>query len=184
MSALFYSKDVDTHWDYWYPRVYGYFYKRISDKNIVEVLTSETLNTVFLAENIKNLKAYLWKVAHNYLVRYINTKNTDMMVVGWDEAVDLDNSQQPNFPIEEGVECQRSQNYLRLKEEMTKCFEYSLTNDLDKQIIRLSIIEEKNSTEIAKELDLNAPNVRQKLSRAIKKVKNKCIQIWQDLTKN
>ena len=184
MSAVFYSNNVNQEWEYWYPRVYGYFYKRIDNKSAVEDLTSETINTVFLAENIKNFKAYLWKVAHNYLVRYINTKQTDLMLVNWDESLDLANSVQPNFSIEEGVENTRSQNYLRLKEQMLKCFNHHITNQMDKQIVNLSIIQEKNSSQIATELNLKADNIRQKLSRTLKKVKSKCIQIWNEFNTN
>jgi len=182
MSALFYSKEIDKHWEYWYPRVYGYFFKRLDDKIIVEDLTAETLNTAFLAPNVKNLKAYLWKVAHNYLVKYINTKTTTPMMVGWDESVDLFEYQTENFEIEEEAETDRSQNYKRLVKETEVCLDQNLTKDTDKQIIHLSIIQEKNSTEIAQEMDLKAANVRQKLSRTIKKIKNKCIHIWQKFT--
>jgi len=182
MTPLVEFSNVDEQWNYWYPRVYGYFYKRIEDKQTVEDLTAETITTAFLAKNVKNFKAYLWKVAHNYLVKYIHTKNTNPMMVGWSEAIDLDQYQQPQFSLDETIETTRSNNYSRLLKEMTDCFYANLSNEIDKKIIHLSIVQEKNSTQIAQELSLIAGTVRQKLARSLDKLKRKCVHIWYNLT--
>ena len=36
-------------WDEYYAKVYGYFYRRLDDKFLVEDLTAETLNDFFLS---------------------------------------------------------------------------------------------------------------------------------------
>jgi len=174
--------NIDEQWNYWYPRVYGYFFKRVEDKQLVEDLTAQTITTVFLAKNVQNFKAYMWKVTHNYLVKYIHTKSTIPMTVGWSEAIDLDQYQQPQFGLDENLETARSQNYRRLLKEMTDCFYANLSNETDKKIIHLSIVQEKNSTQIAQELGLVAGTVRQKLARTIDKLRRKCVHIWYNLT--
>jgi len=104
------------------------------------------------------------------------------MTVGWSEAIDLDQYQQPQFGLDENLETARSQNYRRLLKEMTDCFYANLSNETDKKIIHLSIVQEKNSTQIAQELGLVAGTVRQKLARTIDKLRRKCVHIWYNLT--
>lgn len=169
-------------WEYWYTRVYGYFYKRVNGKYEVEELTANTLNTIFLAQNVLNFKAYTWKVAHNYLVKYINAKNLEPMAISWDETLDLDNSTTPKWQIEADFETQTSNQYQLKLKQLLECIYNNIKNPVDKQILELAICEEKNSTEIGTILELNSDNVRQKLSRNIKKLKQTCIDLWKNLT--
>jgi DNA-directed RNA polymerase specialized sigma24 family protein len=85
MSQTNNPNDLEENWNYWYPRVYGYFYKRVDQKTEVEDLTANTMNTAFTAQNVLNFQAYIWRVAHNYLVKYINTKNTDPTPISFNE---------------------------------------------------------------------------------------------------
>jgi len=177
------SKTISiTEWEYWYTRVYGYFYKRIDGKYQVEELTANTLNTVFLAENIVNFQAYTWKVAHNYLVKYINTKNLEPMAVSWDESLDLKNSSLPSWHIEETFETQTSNQYQAKLQQLMQCIANNIKNPSDQEILKLAICEEKNSTEIGNLFNLKADNVRQRLSRNIKKLRQNCIDLWKNLT--
>lgn len=176
------SKTTLEEWEYWYTRVYGYFYKRVDGKYEVEELTANTLNTVFLANDIKNFKAYTWKVAHNYLVKYINTKNLEPMAISWDESLDLQNSTIPKWQMEESFETQTSKQYQLKLKQLLECIYNNIPNPIDKQILELAICQEKNSTEIGNIFELNSDNVRQKLSRNIKKLKQTCIDLWKNLT--
>ena len=178
--------DVSTEkqWQYWYPRVYGYFYKRVNTQFQVEELTSQTMNTAFTAKTVHNFQAYIWKVAHNYLVKFINLKNTEPMIVGWDESLDLKNSTQINFEIEEEIEDQISQNYKSKLNQLLECVKNQITNPDEQKLIQLSIYEERNSTEIGKILNLNPDNIRQKLSRTLKKLRRHCSELWSSLKTN
>jgi RNA polymerase sigma factor (sigma-70 family) len=176
------GKNVTSEeWEYWYSRVYAYFYKRVNGKYEVEELTSQTLTTAFLAENVLNFKAYTWKVAHNYLVKYIQTKNLDPMPVSWDENLDLANATLPKWHIEESFETQTSDNYNSKLNQLLDCIRQNISKPQDCQILELAIYEEKNSTQIAEIVGLNADNVRQKLSRNIKKIRTTCIDLWKHL---
>jgi RNA polymerase sigma factor (sigma-70 family) len=163
--------DVDAAWEYWYPRVYGYFFKRVGLREEVEDLTSSTLTTVFTAPNIQNLQAYMWRVAHNYLVKYINTKNTEPAPFSLNEEWIA-------MEYKEEVEETISDRYTAKLQQLINCVNDHLTKDLDKQLVQLSIMDEKNSTEIATILNLKPDNIRQKLSRTLKKLKQKCLDLW------
>ncbi len=163
--------DVDAAWEYWYPRVYGYFFKRVGLREEVEDLTSNTLTTVFTAPNIQNLQAYMWRVAHNYLVKYINTKNTEPSPISLNEEWIAGE-------YKEEVESTISDNYVNKIQQLVNCVNDHLTKELDKKLVQLSIMEQKNSTEIAAILNLKPDNIRQKLSRTLKKLKQKCIDLW------
>jgi len=162
-------------WKEWYPKVYGYFYKRVGNKSDVEDLTAETMNTVFMAENVLNFRAYMWRVAHNYLIKYIDSKAKKPIIVSFDEEIDTDSTVHNSIDLE--LDNQRSQVYTQKKEELLRCIKKQLKKE-DKDIISLSIIQEKNSTEISKIINISATNVRKKLSRAIKKVKEMCKDLW------
>lgn len=175
---------TQTDWEYWYPRVYGYFYKRVTGKYEVEELTSQTLFTIFLAQNVKNFKAYTWKVAHNYLVKYINTKNLEPMPISWDESLDLTNSTMPSWQIEETIELQTTTQYQNKLNQLLDCIAGNIKNPEDKKILELAIYEQKNSTEIGQILNLKPDTIRQKLSRNIKKLRQNCVDLWKHLTNN
>jgi RNA polymerase sigma factor (sigma-70 family) len=168
------SHNLQEQWDYWYPRVYGYFYKRVNDKTEVEDLTANTLTTVFTAKNVQNLQAYTWKVAHNYLVKFINTKSTTPMMVSFDENID---SWQPNY---QEVEVEESEclHYDDKLKQLKECVNNRLTDPQDHALVQLSVYQEKNSTQIAEELGIRADAVRQKLSRLLKKLRTHCLELW------
>jgi len=131
------NKNLEEDWQYWFPRVYGYFYKRVNSEYQVEELTSQTMATAFTANNVRNFKAYIWKVAHNYLVRYIQSKNTEPIIVGWDESLDLKNSTEINFSIEEEAEKQVSANYISKLDHLRLCISSQIKDETEKQLIQL-----------------------------------------------
>ena len=160
-------------WKYWYPRVYSYFYRRINDKNIIDDLTAETLTTGFMAKNVLNFKAYLWKVAHNYLVKFINTKSAAPMIVSVDE--NLDSWTPEIFEIEKTTP---RPHFQARKNKLLDCFNNHVKMDeTDRKIIIFSIIQDKNSTEISKLLDIKPDTIRQKLKRSLLKIRSKCLEI-------
>jgi RNA polymerase sigma factor (sigma-70 family) len=168
------TTNLDAEWEFWYPRVYGYFYKRIADKIEVEDLTANTLSTVFLAKDVVNVKGYLWKVAHNYLVKYIKTKSKAPIIVSWNEN--------QNWIPEESslaLEDQAVSDVHRTKMKNLKiCIDNQISSASDRNLIQLSIYEEKNSTEIGNQLNLKSGTVRQKLARLLLKIKTHCTSLW------
>jgi RNA polymerase sigma factor (sigma-70 family) len=168
------QQNLQNNWEYWYPRVYGYFYKRVNNKTDVEDLTANTLSTTFMAKNVLNVQAYTWKVAHNYLVRYIDLKVKNPIPVTWDDNMEWSPDSQSEY-----VETQYSKNFETKLTNLKECIANQLTSPEDKMLIELSIYKENNSTEISKLLGLKADTVRQKLSRTLKKLKKHCSSLWQ-----
>jgi RNA polymerase sigma factor (sigma-70 family) len=170
------NSNLKDRWLYWYPKVYSYFYKRVGIKFEVEELTANTLYTVFLAKNVLNFQAYTWRVAHNYLVKYINTKSTEVMFVNLDP--NIVDSKEINPAIDLKIDCIISDKYAEKLKDLKLCIKNHLKKDMDIKLISLCIYEEKTSTEVAKVLNLKAENVRQKLSRTIKKLRLQCRELW------
>jgi RNA polymerase sigma factor (sigma-70 family) len=168
------SVNLQEQWEYWYPRVYGYFYKRVNDKTEVEDLTANTISTVFMAKNVQNTQAYMWKVAHNYLVKFINTKTTSYMIVALDENIDVWQPDDVDIYTEETVSSHYSQKLAQLKE----CIANRLSEPSDIKLIELCIYQEKNSTEVGEILHIKADTIRQKLSRLLKKLRTHCVDLW------
>lgn len=183
MMSYYSQVNLEEEWKYWYPRVYGYFFKRVNSQFEVEELTANTLNTCFMATNVKQFKGYLWKVAHNYLVNYIRTKSTEPITVGWEEELEKQNYEYATFDIDEEVECSRSQNYTRAVNQITDCLDKNITKDVDKTILQKSIGEDLTSNQIGEIVGMQGSTVRKRLQRAINKIKNKCLELWQELTK-
>jgi RNA polymerase sigma factor (sigma-70 family) len=166
------NNEIEQSWEYWYPRVYGYFFKRVDDKTEVEDLTANTMTTVFLAENVQNFQAYMWRVAHNYLVKYINTKTTTPTPISLNEDWVSINEFQPE--VEEEILPQYDDKLAQLRE----CVDNHIKDDFEKQLIELSVMQEQTSTQIGLILNLKSDTVRQKLSRLLRRLKQSCIQLW------
>lgn len=175
------KKELKATWDEYYPKVYGYFYKRLDDKYVVEELVIQTMTTSLMAKNVKSFRAYIWKVSHNYLVRYIQTKNTNPMIISWDEASDLGVESIPVFEIDRVKENLISDNYKLKKASLRECIENNLKTETEKEIVTLSIHQEKNSSEISRILNIKPGTVRQKLARTLSKLRSNCIDLWSAL---
>lgn len=183
MMSYYQQINLEEEWKYWYPRVYGYFFKRVDNQFEVEELTANTLNTSFLASNVKNFKGYLWRVAHNYLVTYIRTKSINPITVGWEEELEKENYEYATFDLDEEVENSRSKNYDRAVTQIIDCLDQSVIKDVDKLILQKYVQEELTSAEVAKYTGMQATTVRKRFQRLVSKVKNKCLELWKKLTK-
>jgi RNA polymerase sigma-70 factor (ECF subfamily) len=152
-------------WDQYYAKVYGYFYRRIDDKFLVEDLTAETLNDFFLGSKNSSMQ-YLWGIARNKLYGFLRQKYKD-------NALNLED--EDKILVDFG---QHYGNHFLEKVELLKeCVKEQLT-ELDQDIVNLSISEDFNGKDLALKLNLSEGNVRIRLFRAIKKLKTKCKQIW------
>jgi RNA polymerase sigma factor (sigma-70 family) len=163
---------LEEKWMYWYPRVYAYFYRRVNSKFEVEELTANTMNTSFMAKDVLNFQAYLWRVAHNYLVKYINTKTTSPMIVSLHDNTGSEDG------FDEEVENQQASHFEDKLKNLKLCIQNHIQKPEDQKLIELCIYEEKNSTEVANILNIKSDNVRQKLSRLLRKLKQNCLELW------
>ena len=152
-------------WDEYYAKVYGYFYRRLDDKFLVEDLTAQTLNDFFLNSKILESQ-YIWGIAKNKLYGFLRDKYKS-------KIVNLEDSE--NILINFGEHY--SSHFLEKMELLKDCVKNQLSI-IDQQIVNLSIQEDFNGREVATQLGITEGNVRIRLFRALKKLRLKCKQIW------
>ncbi|GAB4147628.1 MAG: RNA polymerase sigma-70 factor [Patescibacteria group bacterium] len=165
--------EIENLWDDYYPKVYGYFFRRIDRKDEVEDLTSLTMQRflqtlINRAAEIENRNAYLWQIARNELIRYIQQKQTRVQTVELTEDHGTDQTSIDEF---------RSSHYQEKVAQLLHCVEKNLQG-VDLHIMREAVMNDRTSVELAQELNLKADNIRQKLSRGIKKIRQSCKDLW------
>ena len=149
-----------------YNMIYGYFYRRVSNRMIVEDLTVDTLSQFYTTEKqIENPKSYVFGIAKNKLREFIRSKSKSEQVADVDEVeVALSGEEY-------------SHEYMSRLEHLKECVE-KFTKDKDKELIELCIMCDFSRERVADELGMSYDNVRQRLSRAVKLLKNKCADAW------
>ena len=166
--------DFDNLFEIHYPKIYGYFFRRVNNQVDVEDLTMITIANFFEVLKTKELQKpenYLWKIAHNQLVTFYNFNTKQKMTIGFED------SEQFEKMVDLSYENKRSPYFTLRLETLLLCMQKHLPNE-DYNLVQASIFEGKNSTELATEFSLKADNIRQKLHRIFKKTKEKCKKIW------
>lgn len=171
------NQTLQQEWDYYHPKVYGYFFRRVNNKTDVEDLTAMVLNKFFeilvspeKSALLTNKNAYLWKIAYNHLADFIQNKQKRPLTIAIDDQFEA-----PDNSIEKFY----SKNYQDRISHLLRCIKGQV-KDLEYRIIEMSFFEELSSIEIAKSLNLKPPAIRQKLSRSLKKVREQCKKLWQE----
>jgi len=168
-------------WADLYPKVYGYFLRRLDNRLDVEDLASITL-TSFLQkyrqnpDKITNKHAFLWKIAHNQLCLFIKSKSKTFLSISLEDEIE-DNI---DTGIDLAIENERSKELQIRIQKLIKCMENHLKNP-ELIIVKRIIMDDEKSTNLGKELNLTPENIRQKLSRSLKKLKIKCKSVWLDI---
>jgi RNA polymerase sigma factor (sigma-70 family) len=175
MKNIFENKEREL-WELYYPKVFGYFYKRVDNKTDVEDLTAVTMNNFLFVildpeknNSIKNPQAYLWKIANNQLVGFIKYKSKHLISVGINDNLDS---------LDHYYESTESSHHKMKINEMNRCLEES-SNTADLEILKCLIIDDKSSKEVAIEFGLSDGNVRIKAHRLIQKLREACKDLWQ-----
>ncbi len=154
------SKCLSRNYEYLYrkysPKIFSYFLRRVSSKEVAEDLTQETFFRAF--RKIKDFRyqgypysSYLFKIARNLLVNYY--KNPKPLSL---EAIEHN----PSF----------TPNYSRVDE-----YVWRVINDLsgvEKKIMFLKYNKGKKVKEISSIVDKSENAVKLILSRARKKIRN------------
>jgi len=167
------EREITQLWNEYYPKVFGYFYRRLHNQEDVEDLTSISL-TSFLNKvsdsetKITNQNAYLWRICHNQLNTLIRTKSKNPALVPYEEDW---------VPEDKTIENQRSNEFKNRMSSLKKCIAKHCKQD-DVMIITMSYFDELNSDEIAQRIEIKAATVRKRLSRAIAKIREACNKLW------
>lgn len=156
---------TQDNYNYWYNLVYAYFYRRVNTQQDADDLTSSVLSDFFMYEGeVKNPIALIWTMARNQLKSFIYQKTKTPL-----------SSQ--NI---EDLESMYSTTYYDRMTGLIKCAKRQL-KPLEFEVVELSVLCDFSSKEVAKQVDLTPANARQKLSRSLKKLRDKCRQIWLEI---
>jgi RNA polymerase sigma factor (sigma-70 family) len=166
---------LKNQWDEYYPKVYGYFYRRLTNREDVEDLTSvtmmaflDTINNPSKSEIITNKHAYLWKIAYNQLNTFLKQGYKLPIQVGLNDNIDT---------LDKQIDSCYSNRYQDKIADLKQCFQSTLSSE-DFELVQLSIIDNLSSQEVANISGFSAANVRQKLSRNLKKLKKACQELY------
>lgn len=165
------KSDVNFYWKEYYPKVYGYFYRRVESREDVEDLTSIVMTSFvqgLQSTKPQNLHGYLWRIAHNQLVNYIKNKNKNRTAIL---------SQDADWILDQSIENLRSTHFRQKMTNLLECIKNNLKG-FEQELFEQVIIQEIKIGQIAKNSMLKANTLSQQLSRAIKKLKIRCRQIW------
>ena len=159
---------TQEEWNEWYNKVYGYFFRRVDSRSDVEDLTALTLNDFFLKIDVKNPQGLIWVIARNKLTDYIRAKPKN-------HTVSFDNLPESLMTANSNT---YSDTYQSRIEHLKECVKKNL-KEQDYSIVELCTISDFSSEMVAAQLGLSPANVRQKLSRSLKKVREICRRVWQ-----
>lgn len=160
---------LQSEWDEWYDKVYGYFYRRLDSRYDTEELTAQTLTAYFMnAGERSNPNAYMWGIARNQLNTFIKKKMNNPY-----QAISIESDYLENIADDTTY----SKHYSSKMEALKQCIANHLIAR-DQEIVRLSIQEDFSSVEVAAHLSMTSTAVRSRLARAIKKLKEQCRTIW------
>ncbi|HLG25821.1 MAG TPA: sigma-70 family RNA polymerase sigma factor [Candidatus Gracilibacteria bacterium] len=151
-------------YDKYFDQIYRYVYRRVSDKETVNDIVSQTFY-----DALSHMKSYEWrgfsfsawlyKIAHNNVLKWYRE-------VGKMHVVDIEEGQQiPDKTVDHVGDLRQKE----LKDEIQGVLdrlEYE-----EREIIRLKFFEEVSNIEIAEIMGLSANHIGVKVFRALKKVK-------------
>lgn len=163
------KENYEQLWEEYYDKVYGYFFKRVTNKTDVEDLSIEVMSKFFdyiLKKDTPNPNALIWKISSCHLVNFIRNKKKQINYTSVEEFfVNANHEMETTY-------CERFDfdiNNLKL------CVNKVL-NDTQLKVFSLSIFEDLKTKEIATQLNLSIDNVRQIMSRSVSKIKLECIK--------
>ena len=167
-----------SEWKTRYDQVYGFFYRRVNSRFDVEDLTMETLERSYITEKkIDNPNGFLWGIARNKMLEYIRYKGKNQFqeLADWTKS---ENGQNNTNELQDNLlQMYQSSEYQAKLERLKECARNQLS-DLDLEIVELCVSQDFKSSEVAAKLNISPENVRQRLSRAIKKLRDKCREVW------
>jgi RNA polymerase sigma-70 factor (ECF subfamily) len=164
-------------YDKFFDQIYRYVYRRVSDKEMVHDLVSQTFyDALSHLQDYEwrgfSFSAWLYKIAHNNVLKWYREQGKVRIV----ELEDGGNMR------DKSIDYVKDLKNTELKDEMQE-----ILNKLepeDREIIRLKFYEEVSNVEIAEIMGLSANHIGVKVFRALKKVKQLLSQQSQQLHNN
>lgn len=157
-------KNFAVLYDKYFDQIYRYVYRRVSDKEMVYDLVSQTFYDALA--HIKSYEwrgfsfsAWLYKIAHNNVLKWYRT-NSRFQTVEIEEGRNIpDDSANP---VKEAVQGEAKDQIALIMDQL---------EPEEREIIRLKFFEEISNIEISEVMGLSANHIGVKVFRALKKVK-------------
>ncbi len=151
-------------YDKYFDQIYRYVYRRVSDKDTVHDLVSQTFYDAL--SHIKSFEwrgfpfsSWLYKIAHNNVLKWYREQSRA-------QKVSLDHiNELADLNVDQKEDASRKEKQL----EVQKVLEQLETEE--REIIRLKFFEEVSNIEIAEIMGLSANHIGVKVYRTLKKVK-------------
>lgn len=168
MTDQQYLQNFDTLYEHFFDPIYRFVYRRVSDKEIVRDIVSETFLKVyknlssFIPQKGATLSSWIYTIARNEVFQYYR-KNKHASVVALEDVPEIAHTEDPTDIINEAQTGMMIQHLLQQLE----------TEDRD--IILMKYFDGLHNNDIATMLDITANNVGVKLFRALQKLKTICL---------
>ncbi|MEZ4905629.1 MAG: RNA polymerase sigma factor [Spirosomataceae bacterium] len=164
-------------YDVFYPKIFGYAFRRVGDYDIARDVAAETFLKAFL--NLKKyrfeghaISAWLYKIATNEINLFFRNQKYRPDLFGQLSDDMLSDQQLMTVFEKERVE---AENQLSNYEAFAEVQRHLKTLDVKYQeVIALKYFEEKSIVEISAILEKPEGTIKSLLSRGIEKLRNKC----------
>ncbi|MBU1953467.1 sigma-70 family RNA polymerase sigma factor, partial [Patescibacteria group bacterium] len=151
-------------YDKYFDQIYRYVYRRVSDKETVHDLVSQTFYDALSHMDSYEWRGYsysawLYKIAHNNVLKWYRDQSK-MQTAPFEEGVQIKDT---------GIDVEKDVKNRELKDEIADVL--ARMEPEDREIVRLKFFEEASNIEIAEIMGLSANHIGVKVFRALKKVK-------------
>ncbi len=148
----------------YFDQIYRYVYRRVSDKEMVNDLVSQTFLDAF--SHLQSYEwrgfsfsAWLYKIAHNNVLKWYRTHNRL-------QTTDLEEGKNMiDHSVNQMEDVIRQENQSEVQQVLSQL------DPEEREIIRLKFFEEASNIEIAEIMGLSANHIGVKVYRVLKKVK-------------
>lgn len=151
-------------YDKYFDQIYRYVYRRVSDKEMVNDLVSQTFYDALA--HIKSFEwrgypfsSWLYKIAHNNVLKWYR-EQSKAQKVNLDDIAEL-----ADLNVDSNRDASRKEKQLEVQAVIDQL------EPEEREIIRLKFFEEVSNIEIAEIMGLSANHIGVKVYRTLKKVK-------------
>lgn len=151
-------------YDKYFDQIYRYVYRRVSDKEMVQDLVSQTFYDALA--HIKSFEwrgypfsSWLYKIAHNNVLKWYR-EQSKAQKVSLDEINEL-----ADLTVDQKRDASQKEKQLEVQKVLDQL------EPEEREIIRLKFFEEVSNIEIAEIMGLSANHIGVKVYRTLKKVK-------------
>ncbi len=157
-------KEFAALYDKYFDQIYRYVYRRVSDKETVHDLVSQTFYDAFSHMDSYEWRGYsysawLYKIAHNNVLKWYRDQGK-LQISSFDEGLQIKDV---------GMDVEKDVQNRELKDEIADVL--VRLEPEDREIVRLKFFEEASNIEIAEIMGFSANHIGVKVFRALKKVK-------------